>query len=276
MPSRRFDQTKPFITLGVLLLVWLIFPTVLKRFARDGFYEMQSPVEVSASYLRELQDYWALRTRSKNDIIAAYRDLGGVVAKYAHSAEENVELRREVARLERLLRLPSFDNYRSEPARVVSRDFNGWWQRLTIRKGANFNLPVGAPVIFAGGVVGRITEVHSTTAIVDLISSPNVRLAASFENDDRPMSFQGGLNPPLSRPQATVEFVPLDLQANPANPQPLVTSGLGGVFPRGLRLGTVIQLEPSLDGLFKTGRVNLDPRLNQVTEVTVLVPLDPL
>lgn len=273
MPDRRFDQTKPFLTLGVLLAVWLILPTVLKRSTRDGLYELQAPVEVSASYLRELQDYWAMRTRSKHDIIDAYNDLGGVVSKYAQSAEENAELRREIARLEALLRLPTFANYRSEPARVVSREMTAWWQRLIIRKGENYNIPVGAPVIFVGGVVGRVTEVHATTAVVDLISSPNVRLAAAFEGDDRPVSFQGGANPPLSRPYAIVEFAPLDIYATAADTKPLVTSGLGGVFPRGLHLGTVVQLDPSPDGLFKTGRVALDPRLSEITAVTVLVPI---
>ncbi len=257
----------------MLLLVWLVVPTVFKRVVREGFYEMQAPLDVTASYLRELQDYWALRTRSKTDLIAAYRDLGGVTAKYAHAAEENASLRREIERLEGLLRLPSFDHYRSEAARVVSRDFSAWWQRLVIRKGANYDIPVGAPVIFSGGVVGRIVEVHATTAVVDLISSPNVRLAAAFEGDDRPVSYQGGVNPPFTRPHAVVEFAPLDLYATPNAPLQLVTSGLGGVFPRGLSLGTVVQLEPSPDGHFKTGRVVLHPRLNEVTEVTVLVPL---
>lgn len=275
MPSRRFTQSKPFITLGLLILAWMIVPTVVKRFTRLGFYELQAPVDVAASYVRDLQDYWSLRTRSKNDLIAAYRDLGGLTAKYAHAAEENAALRQEIRRLETLLRLPSFSNYRSEPARVVRRDFSGWWQRLIIRKGRNAGIPVGAPVIFIGGVVGRVSEVHAYTAVVDLITSPQVRLAASFEDDDRPVSFQGGINAPFTAPQGTVEFVPLDVFASLAAPRALYTSGLGGVFPRGLKLGEVVQLEPSTDGLFKTGRVSLDPRLNQLTEVTVLVPLPP-
>lgn len=276
MPPDRFDTSKPFITLGVLLLIWFLIPAVAKRVSRIGFYELQAPVEVSASYLRELQDYWAWRTRSKTEIYTAYQDLGNMAAHYAHAAEENVALRREVEKLENLLRLPSFASYRSEPARVVSRDLNGWWQRLVVRKGTNHGIVKGSPVIFAGGVAGRISEVHLNTSVVDLISSSTVRLAASFEEDDRPVSFQGGINPPLSRPQATVEFVPLDLYATSGDPKVLVTSGLGGVFPRGLKLGTVFILQPSPDGLFKTGRVSLDPRLNELTEVSILIPLDPL
>lgn len=252
----------------------MVVPTVVKRLGRISFYEVQAPLDVSASYARDLQNYWSQRSRSNAELVTAYRELAGVVAQYSHSANENAELRTEIARLENLLRLPSFTDYRTEPARVVRRDFSGWWQRLIIRKGANYNLPVGAPVIFVGGVVGRISEVRATTAVVDLISSPTVRLAASIEGDDRPISFQGGINRPFHSPEATVEFVPLDLFATAAAPKLLVTSGLGGVFPRGLKLGEVVELEPSTDGLFKTGRVVLDKRLNQITEVAVLVPLN--
>lgn len=259
----------------MLIVAWLVVPTVIKRIARLTFFELQAPLDVAASYVRDLQDYWSMRTRSKNDLIAAYRELGGLTAKYAHAAEENAALRQEIARLEALFQLPSFANYRSETARVVRRDFSGWWQQLIIRKGRNHGITEGSPVIFIGGVVGRVRAVHAYTAVVDLISSPQVRLAATFEGDDRPVSFQGGENAPFTPPQAIVEFVPLDIFASVSDPKPLVTSGLGGVFPRGLRLGDVVQLEPSTDGLFKTGRVVLDPRLNQLTEVTVLVPLSP-
>jgi rod shape-determining protein MreC len=273
VPSRRFDQAKPFAALGLLVLAWLILPTALKRFARISFYEFQAPLTVSASYARDLQNFWSLRTRSKNELIDGYRELAGVTAQYSHAADENAALRTEIARLESLLRLPSFADHRSEPARVVRRDFSGWWQRLVIRKGRNYQIPVGAPVVFVGGVVGRVTEVHANTAVVELISSPNVRIAASFEGDERPVSFQGGLNRPFRDPEAQVEFVPLDLFAGVTTPRPLLTSGLGGVFPRGLPLGHVVELEPSTDGLFKTGRVRLDPRLNEITEVAVLIPL---
>jgi rod shape-determining protein MreC len=60
--------------------------------------------------------------------------------------------------------------------------------------------------------------------------------------------------------------------ANASNPKRLVTSGLGGVFPPGLSLGVVNKVEPSTDGLFKSGEVQLDPRLSTLVEVTVLVP----
>lgn len=272
---RRFDQARPFLTLGIVLLAWLVLPTVVKRFARLSFYEFQAPIDVAASYARDLQDFWAQRTRSNGDLVAAARDLQRLNASYELRLQDDARLRAEITRLEALLRLPSYAEFRAEPARVVRRDFTAWWQRLVIRKGSNHGLRVGSPVIYIGGLAGRISEVHATTAVVELISSPGVRLAAVFEGDERPVSFQGGINPPMQPAEALIEFVPLDVFATPAAPRRLVTSGIGGIYPPGLAVGEVYQLEPSTDGLFKSGRARLDPRLGRLTEVTVLVPLDP-
>ncbi len=271
----RFDQARPFLTLGLVLLVWLVLPTAVKRVTRLGFYELQSPVDIAASYARDLQDFWSQKTRSKNELIEAARDLARLNASYELRLQDDARLRTEIARLEELLRLPSYGDFRAEPARVVRRDFSVWWQRLVIRKGANHGLTVGAPAIYSGGLVGRVSEVHANTAVVELISSPGLRLAAVFDGDDRPVSFQGGVNAPLRPAEALLEYVPLDVFATAASPRRLVTSGLGGVYPPGLYVGEVFTLEASTDGLFKTGRAVLDPRLGRLTEVTVLVPLDP-
>ena len=259
----------------MVVAAWLILPVVIKGFLRVSFFELQAPVSVSASYLRDLQEYWGLRVHSKPELIAAGRDLARVNASFAVAGQENTELLAEVSRLENLLRIPAYANFRSEHARVARRDFSGWWQRLVIRKGRNYGIPVGAPVIFTGGVVGRVTEVYAYTAVVELISSPNIRLAGVIEGDVRPMSFQGGLNSSFGPAKAIIEFVPLDIFASANSTKRLVTSGLGGVFPPGLTLGQIVKVEPSTDGLFKTGEVELDARLSELTEVTVLVPVDP-
>jgi len=270
----RFDQARPFVTLGVVVLVWLLLPVVIKGWMRVSFFELQAPVTVAASYVRDLQEYWGLRVHSKPELIAAGRDLARATASLELASQQNTEFLAEIRRLENLLRLPAHTEYRFEHARVVRRSFSGWWQQLVIRKGRNYGIPIGAPVVFSGGVVGRVSEVHTYTAVVELISSPTLRLAAVVEGDTRPISFQGGLNPTFGPAGGVIEFVPLDIFASASSTRRLVTSGLGGVFPPGLTLGQVVKIEPSTDGLFKTGEVLLDQRLGELTEVTVLVPLN--
>ncbi len=272
MPQ-RYDQTKPFAVLGILLLAWLILPTAFKRTLRVSFFEFHAPVETAASSLRDIQNYWELKSRSKDELILAAKELAELNSSYEEALQKLAALNGEVARLEDLLRLPSYPEYRSETARVVRRDFTSWWHRITIRKGSNYGLTVGAPVIFIGGLVGRVTEVGLYTSVVELISSPGVRIAACIENEKRPISYQGGLNPSLSAPLGLVEYVPLDIHASDQNQLRLFSSGLGGIYPPNLFIGMLTKVEPSTDGLFKTGTVQLDSRLGFISEVTVLVPL---
>jgi rod shape-determining protein MreC len=274
VPSKRFDQARPFVTLGVVVLVWLLLPVVIKGFCASAFFELQAPVSSPPPTLRDLQDYWSA---------------AGALQDGAHRRRPRPRPRQRLLRTRQPAATPSSSprsagsrpscacpptpKYRFEHARVARRDFSGWWQQLVIRKGRNYGIPVGAPVVFSGGVVGRVTEVHAYTAVIELISSPNVRLAGVVEGDTRPISFQGGVNPTFAPPTGVVEFVPLDITASPAAPKRLVTSGFGGVFPPGLMIGTITRASMGGDGLFQSGEVKLDERLGSLAEVTVLVPL---
>lgn len=275
MLPRRFDQARPFLTLGIILLAWVFLPLAGKVFTRATFFEIQAPLTVADSFVRDLQTFWSNRMHSKDELLKAGQEVAGLIARYEYANQQNTYLEGEILRLENLLKIPSMPEFRFEPARVARRDFSGWWQRIIIRKGSNHGIKVGAPVVFAGGVVGRITEVHRYTSVVDLITSPTLRLAAAITGDTRPVSYQGGENPSFGAPSGIVDFVPLDIYATKAAPKLLVTSGLGGVFPPGLTIGEIVSLEPSADGLFKSGEVRLDQRLGNLTEVTVLIPLNP-
>lgn len=275
MLPNRFDQARPFLTLGLLLVLWGFLPLVVKVFTRASFFEMQAPLTVADSAVQDLQNFIASEAHSKRELVRAGRELAGAMRNNEFAVQQNQELQADILRLENLLNLPPMPAFRFEAARVARRDFSAWWQRMVIRKGSNYGLTVGDPVVFSGGVVGRITEVHRYTAVVDLVSSPTFRVAASAVGDTRPISYQGGLNDPFRAPRGTVAFVPLDIFATKSAPQRLVTSGLGGVFPAGLTLGQITSLESSPDGLFKVGEVELDERLGTLAEVTVLVPLNP-
>ena len=276
VPFKRLDQAKPFVTLAIIFVAWLLVPTAIKTFLRASFFELTAPVTLVASRVRDLQEFWSLRLHSKSALIEAGRDLARLNSSYELAVQQNSELKAEISRLETLLRLPSFTEYRYEHARVARRDFSGWWQRIVIRKGKNHGIIAGAPVVFTGGVVGKVSEVRATTSVVELISSPGVRLAGSVEGDSRPISFQGGVNLTFAPPTGIVEFVPLDIIANAKSPKRLVTSGFGGIFPPGLTLGTITRASIGSDGLFQSGEVKLDERLGSLTEVTVLIPLGAL
>ena len=273
--SQRFDQARPFVVLGVALAAWLMAPVALRSLARASFFEMTAPVAAASSYASDVQRFWSLRVHSKDELIEAGRDLARLNASYSLSVQQNGQLQAQVERLQALLHMPPSERFRFEHARVAQRDFSGWWQRMVIRKGSDYGIAPGDPVVYSGGVVGHVSEVHAYTSVVELVTDPGLRIAAVVDGDTRPISYQGAENQVFGPPKGIIEFVPLDIYASASAPKRLVTSGLGGVYPPGLTIGRIVHVESSADGLFKTGEVELDPRISELTEVTVLVPIDP-
>ncbi|EDY82681.1 rod shape-determining protein MreC [Verrucomicrobiia bacterium DG1235] len=276
MYKKRLVQFKPLIVLAVATLAWLMLPVVFKAIAKTSFYEFQAPVSITSSYVRDLQDFWAARTKSKNELYEAGQSLARLNASYELTALQNQTLEEEISRLESLLQLPSRPDFQYEIARVVERDFNAWWQRITIRKGNDYGIPVGAPVVFVGGVVGRVREVYAYTSVVDIISNNHLRLAVVIEGDNRPLSYRGGGSASFAKPLGIAEFVPVDIQISDTQDLPtLITSGMGGVYPAGLRVGEIRRLRQGAGGMFYDGEVELDPRLASLTEVAVMIQIPP-
>lgn len=235
--------------LCLLLALWWAVPIGVKSFLQVTFSEFQAPVWLAQSFFGDLQNFWARRSHSKRELIEAGRELArGRAAAELNQHQDNI-LRAEIDRLNALLDLDSHAGYDYAVARVVRRDIHTWWQQITIGKGRNAGIAVGAPVVFGGGIVGQVTQVMAYTAIVELISSPQFRMIAQFLDDDRPVTYQGRITPPLTPPGGKAYRVQPEIRVTPAAPRQLISSGLGGIFPPGLSIGLVEALSPADDGL---------------------------
>lgn len=276
MAKPRLDKYSPLIALGAFLVLWWVVPTVFKSFLRISFTEFQAPAWIASSYLEDLEGFWARRSHSKIELINVGQELARQKAFYRLLDQRNAALEEEINRLEATLNIPSRREFRYEVARVIRRDLSAWWQQIVIRKGKDYDIPVGAAVIFEGGVVGRVVEVNAFTSTVELVTSPNFRMAASFAGDDRPVVYQGVGQVGFGNPVGSVRDAPQDLVATTKDPQKLISTRLGGTFPPGLQIGNVYWLEPGSTGIFQAGEVRLDPALLSLHEVSVLIPLNPI
>ena len=274
MAKKRLDKFKPLILLGIFLTAWWLVPAVVKSFVRVSFSEFQAPIWIVSSYLDDLSNFWSRRTHKKEELITAGRELARQKAFYQLKMNQNKLLEEEISRLESTLNIPTRIEFRYELARVIHRDINLWWQQITIQKGKNYGIVKGAAVVFEGGVVGRVIEVNLMTSKVQLVSSPNFRIAASFEADGRPVIYQGVLQNGFGNPVGEVRDAPEDLKASIQNPLRLTSTGLGSTFPPGLTIGVVTWMKPGSSGIFQTGKVQLDKRLLNLHEVSVLIPIN--
>ncbi len=280
-----FNQTnrrksKPFFYLGIFTLCWFGIPNSIKVFTKSGYREFQAPIWELSSRIDDLSNYWGHLSDSKQTLIEKGKEISRLYADIEIQEKRQVTLLNEIKRLKFLkksisslndsINLDESQKYESIIARVSVRKMSGWWQQISLRKGENQQIKLGSGVIFNGGVVGRINEVDSKSSEVEFVTNPTFRIVAHFVNDMRPVTFQGNGIDFGGMPHGLVTDVPNDIHPASNEPLILVTSNLGGNFPKGIPIGKVYQLEEGGNGLFKTGKVLLDSRLNEIHEVAIL------
>lgn len=155
--------------------------------------------------------------------------------KATNEALRDVE--NEVNRLRHALNYRERSLFRLVPAEVISRDSSTWWRTATINRGSEDGLAPEMPVLTDEGLVGRTTTVSENISVVLLISDENCRVAASVEGTREQgivtgERVAGGVSPML-------DLNYLSKQAELKAGQKVYTSGVGGVFPSGLFVGTV-------------------------------------
>lgn len=267
---------RPFVFLFAGMIAWWFVPAAVRRAVYEAAYEFEAPAFVLSSRMSDLARYWELRSRSRDDLIRAGRDASRLAATMQYEIAAASELRDENARLEALLGMPSRPDYRTVPARVAQRRLGMWWQQIVLRRGKKDGVRPGCPVVNAYGVVGRVRDVFSDTCVVELISSPSFRISAMLSGEEKiAVTYQGAGASPFSRATGRIGDIPAGT-VFPENGTrtDVVTSGLGGIFPAGLRIGSLAGTPArSSDGVFREAVVEPAQNLASIEEAAILVPV---
>jgi rod shape-determining protein MreC len=153
-------------------------------------------------------------------------------------------------------------------ANVVLREPANWWRTMQIDLGSRDGLRENLPVITTDGLVGRISAVGLTRSQVVLIGDPNCRISALIDNPARDTGVIGAGGPVDA---SLVELTYLSGGANLKPGQNVFTSGLGGVFPRGIPIGQVVDARPVEFGLYTEARIKLAVNLGALDQVWVVL-----
>jgi rod shape-determining protein MreC len=268
----------PLAVLGLIFVAWLLLPSAARLFTREAFTEFQAPALGLTSRSRELVRYWELTSQGSEDLAAAGRDLARAQAGMELRLRQLESTVDENRRLRAMLATPASTEFRTVVARVAVRESSAWWSRLTIRRGRTDGIRPGCPVVFGDCVVGRIAAVHVDTSEVELVTSPGFRCTAFLGNgeDQRPVLISGEPDLPFTAPSARVTYIPTDFTPAAGQPTKVITTGLGGLYPKGLRLGTLApELEETPAGAYRIGTLRPSRELLSLREVSVLVPTEP-
>lgn len=172
-------------------------------------------------------------------------------------------------RLKQLLETQHTLGMNVQLARLIDIDLGPFRHRVVLNVGARDGVSAGQVVIDAHGIMGQVTEVLPTTCTVMLVTDPNHAVPVTDARTGlRTVAYgsrEGGL---LAMPNIPVSA---DVKVGDR----LVTSGLGGRFPPGFPVGTVIRVEPDLSGMFLVARARPAADLEHSGDVLLLRDLAP-
>jgi rod shape-determining protein MreC len=262
------------LTGGVLLL---LAAHMLSSGVKQGD-TLARPQGIVADVLRPFQVASSRMGHSAGDIFHQYFMLGSV-ARENHRLKDQidqlnqrqsrmVELELENHRLAELLDLKEAMDLKMVGADVIGSDATGMARSLILGQGGSAGLQPGMGVIATGGVVGKLIATSRNASRVMLLSDHTCAIDAFVQR-----SRIRGIVTGQADDGVIMKYVErtADIKAGDG----VVTSGLDGVFPRGLLIGYVSTIERKGPGLFLNVSVNPSADLRKLEQVLVIIQTPP-
>ena len=199
---------------------------------------------------------WLVDTEQQNErLLATNRQLRADLVHLQEARLANERLRK-LLHFKKEVHLPAI------PAQVIGEDSSSWFRTVVIDKGSADGIKEGMPVVVADGAVGRIIRSAAHESRVLLITDAS-SVAAVLVQRTRTRGVCRGRGDLLSLDFALRQE---DIKVGDV----VITSGTGGVFPKGLLIGHVHSVTHEAYGLFQTVTVTPAVDFSRLEEVLVL------
>ncbi|MGM0844081.1 MAG: rod shape-determining protein MreC [Bacillota bacterium] len=273
MPRFFLNKRLIILLVSIIVLVALIGYSVREReniswpeqFVGDivGFGQslVSKPVGAVAGFFEnvtELQNTYTENQKLKSRL----EELVKLETMVSDLENDNNELR-EILGKEDNLR--DFDRIQ---ATVIARNPSQWEDLLVIDKGKVQGVETNMAVITSQGLIGKVKSVKQFSSTIELLSNknPNNRISALIQGEENVIGSIEGYD--TDRDQLLVKRIPNDMQVEEGSK--VITSGLGGVFPKGLPIGEVKEIESDQYGLTQTAYVEPTADLYHLEHVIVV------
>lgn len=202
-------------------------------------------------------------TYKENQILKSKLD------KYVDLSVREKELEKENQELKDIIGIKnSLSDYESIQATVTIRDPDKWQQIITIDRGSTDGVQEEMAVITAKGLIGKVKKTSKFSSTVQLLSASDRTNRISAKIPQKKPVF--GLIEGYDVEKQALLFKRIPSNAVVKKGQTVVTSGLGGVFPRDLVIGKVIDVKPDEHGLTQTALIKPQADFNDINHVIVV------
>lgn len=215
-----------------------------------------------------------------NIILLVKREISGIIF-FHRNLIQNELLRKEIGllkqklialdeaylenkRLKKLLSLKQEAGYRLIAAKVIARSADSWSCAVIIDKGNIHGIKRGMAVISHSGLVGKVIETTGSTAKIMLISDPSLGVSAIVQRSRQEGLVCGTLGTLLMMKYLPEES---DIIASDV----IITSGLTPAYPKGIAIGSVVEVSKEFSGLSCYALIKPAANLSNIEEVLVIV-----
>ena len=261
MRGRNYLVCLVLLALVVLMNLPLPVSMRVKATSRDNFAPFQNVMSLVVFKIGEQVS----ALRGLGGVARDKRDLGAQVARLEHRIRQLEGLEQENEELREQLGFARLGRHKLVMCEVVGRGgASGWWQTVTLNTGRADVIRPNMAVVTKDGLIGKTFEVTKHTCSVLLITDPNSKVSCEFSRvgacgivRGRGVDRRGGkvLEMMCAMPEVTAAYVPRDRKI--VRGDEVVTSGLGGVYPRGLPIGRVTDARVDASRLYQ--RVDIVP-----------------
>lgn len=272
--QREIRQRAP-IWLAVLLLTNLVIMGLdardsgtRQRLIRSWFQAVASPAQsissgasgAGTSFVRQIVNFRGTaieNERLKQDLARTQLELRNAQAAAA-----------ETERLKSLLNLKEQTGFEAVTARVIARDSSVWFNTITINRGSSSGIVLNMPVVTGGGIVGRVIALSPWTAQVMMITDEKAAAGAIVGKlgESGALGSVRGLGD-----KGLIEMRYVSDLEKVAVGDYILTTGQDGIYPPGLTIGEVVQVNPDASSGSHKILIRPGANLDRLEEVAVLL-----
>jgi rod shape-determining protein MreC len=273
MPQFFLNKRLIILLVSIIVLVALIGFSLRERskltwpeqFIKDTSGWVQSlvskPTHFVTGFFENLQDLQNTYGENK-ELKSRVENLVNLEAQVQELTKDNEELR-DILGEKRTLR-----DFKPLPATVIGRNPDRWHEMIIIDKGKLNGIEKNMAVVTATGLIGKVKNVTQFSSTVQLLSAmdPKNRISAVVQGKKDVYGFVQGFDD--KQKLLLIKAIPSGSKIEKG--QTVITSGLGGVFPKGLMIGKVVDVKPDQYGLNQTALVKPGADFYDIENVIVI------
>lgn len=232
---------------------------VLERSALSAFSPLFRPVARLGFAIEDVWDRYIRLVDTHDENMRLREDIRALNQRI----QEGNEALLANQRLEQLLEMKKSIKAPTVAATIIGEDVTSWFRTLVINRGSSSGIREGMAVVAADGVVGQTVKVAANTSRVLLLTDHSSGIAATIQR-----SRARGVVKGKGEMQCTLEFTTREEDVKVGDV--VITSGIGGVFLKGLPIGEVTMVKRGEYGIFQTVAIHPSVNLPHLEEVMVV------